>query len=70
MELTLSPTEFGIEESKAVVINESFLPKLAERDGYIAVYENLLTKEITKEVCNEAATLRKKLVKVRTGIDY
>jgi len=67
-ELTLSPKEFGIEESKATVIEQSFLPKVVERDGLIAVYENILTKEITKDVCTEAATLRKKLVKVRTGI--
>jgi colicin import membrane protein len=67
-ELTVSPIEFGIEESKAVIIEQSFLPKIVERDGLISVYENILTKEISKEVCNEASTLRKKLVKVRTGI--
>lgn len=65
----LDPKQFGIEESKATVIEQSFLPKVVERDGLISVYENLLTKEIDKTVCEEAATLRKKLVKVRTGID-
>lgn len=67
-ELTVSPKDFGIEESKATVIEQSFLPKIVERDGLISVYENLLTKEIDKSVCDEAATLRKKLVKLRTGI--
>jgi colicin import membrane protein len=67
-DLVLSPKEFGIEEAKATVIEQSFLPKIVERDGLISVYENILTKEINKDVCNEAATLRKKLVKVRTGI--
>lgn len=68
MEVIVSPKEFGIEESKAVVIEQSFLPKVVERDGLISVYENLLTKEINKETCVEAGNLRRKLVKVRTGI--
>lgn len=67
-ELIVSPKDFGIEESKAVIIEQSFLPKIVERDGLISVYENLLTKEIDKSVCIEASNLRKKLVKVRTGI--
>lgn len=66
--LTVSPKEFGIEESKATLIEQSFMPKLVERDGLIAVYENLLTQEITKKTCEDAGTLRKKLVKIRTGI--
>lgn len=64
----VDPKEYGLEVEKATKINESFLPKLAERDGLVKVYENILTKEISKDVCEEASTLRKKLVKVRTGI--
>lgn len=64
----VKPSDFGIEEVKASEIEQSFAPKIAERDGYVGVYELILTKEISKEVCAEASELRKKLVKVRTGI--
>lgn len=64
----LDPKEYGLDTEKATGIEKSFLPKIVERDGYVSVYENILTKEISKEVCNEAKELGKKLVKVRTGI--
>jgi hypothetical protein len=64
----IDPKEYGLEELKASQIEQSFAPKLVERNGYVAVYEQLLTKEISKEVSKEAGELRKKLVKVRTGI--
>lgn len=64
----IDPVEYGLDTTKAKSIEDSFLPKIAERDGYVSVYENILTKEITDEVANEANELRKKLVKVRTGI--
>jgi len=66
--LKIDPKEYGLDVEKATGIEKSFLPKISERDGYVSVYENILTKEISKEVCNEASELRKKLVKVRTGI--
>lgn len=64
----IDPKEFGIDLAKAKPISESFLPKIAERDGYVEVYKAILSKELTKETCAEASALRKKLVKVRTGI--
>jgi len=64
----VDPQEFGIDTNKGLTISQSFAPKIVERDGYVAVYEQLITKELTKEVCKEASDLRKKLVKVRTGI--
>lgn len=67
-QLTVDPKEFGLEEDKAKSIEQSFLPKVIERDGFLSVYENLLTQEITKKTCIEAASLRNKLVKVRTSI--
>lgn len=67
-ELTVIAKDFGLEETKAVEINNSFAPKLIERDGYYEVYKNILTQEITQELCDQANDLRKKLVKVRTGI--
>lgn len=67
-ELVVDPKDYGLEESSVVEIEKAFLPKIAERDGYLEVYNLLLTKEITKETCDEARGLRLKLVKVRTGI--
>lgn len=68
-ELTLiDPKEFGLEEKKVSSIEASFLPKKVEADGFVQVYEQILTKEINKDTCKEARELRLKLVKVRTGI--
>jgi len=64
----IDPKEYGLEELKAAQIEQSFAPKIVERNGYVSVYENLLTQEITKEVSIQAGELRKKLVKVRTGV--
>jgi len=66
--MTIDPKEYGLEQNQVVTIEQAFAPKIAEREGYAKVYEQLLTKEITKETCVEANELRKKLVKVRTGI--
>lgn len=64
----VDPKEFGLEESSVATIEQAFLPKIAERDGYAQIYEQLITKELTKELCAEARELRLKLVKTRTGI--
>jgi len=64
----VDPKEFGLEEIQVATIEQAFMPKIAERDGYAQIYEQLITKELTKELCNEAGDLRKKLVKTRTGI--
>jgi len=64
----VDPKEFGLEEIQVITIEQAFLPKIAERDGYSVIYEQLITKELTKELCNEAGDLRRKLVKTRTGI--
>ena len=67
-ELIINPKDFGLEPEKVTSIEAAFAPKVIEREGLHEVYKQLLTKEITIPVCAEAATLRKKLVKVRTGI--
>ena len=64
----VDPKDFGLEENQVMTIEQAFVPKIAERDGLQKVYELLILKEITKESCNEAGDLRRKLVKVRTGI--
>lgn len=64
----VDPKEFGLDGTQGSTIEQAFMPKIIERDGYAVIYEQLMTKELTKELCNEAGDLRKKLVKVRTGI--
>ena len=66
--LKVDPKEFGLKESEAKSIELAFMPKIVERDGLKKVYEQLLTREITSELCYEAKSVRLKLVKVRTGI--
>lgn len=64
----VDPKEFGLEETQVLTIEQAFLPKIAERDGYAQIYEQLITKELTPSLCTEARELRLKLVKTRTGI--
>lgn len=64
----VNPQEFGLEQVQAETIEQAFLPKIAERDGYAVIYEQLITKELTPETCKQARELRLKLVKTRTGI--
>lgn len=66
--LKLDPKEYGLDVTKAASIEQSFLPKIAEREGYEKVYAAVIEKELTPETCAEAKVLRNKLVKVRTGI--
>ncbi len=66
--IIIDPKEFGLEEKSAKSIEAAFAPKIIERDGLRVVYEQVIKKELTKETCKEAGDLRRKLVKVRTGI--
>lgn len=64
----VDPSEYGIEVQKGLSIENAFAPKVIEAEGYNEVYKHILTKEISKEVCQEARELRLKLMRVRTGI--
>lgn len=64
----INPKEYGLEEVQVETIEQAFLPKISERDGYAQIYEQLITKELTPKLCAEAKELRLKLVKTRTGI--
>lgn len=68
-ELTkVDPKEFGLDEVQVVTIEQAFAPKIAERDGLAVIYQQVITKELNDATCQEAGDLRRKLVKVRTGI--
>lgn len=64
----IDPKEFGLDEVQVVTIEQAFAPKIAERDGLTEIYQQVITKELTPELCSEAKQIRLKLVKVRTGI--
>ncbi len=64
----IDPKEFGLETTQVETIEQAFAPKIAERDGLAVIYQQVISKELTNETCQEAGNLRKKLVKVRTGI--
>jgi hypothetical protein len=64
----INPEEFGLTTEKAQPIEQAFAPSIVERDAFIPIYKELITKELTPELVVEAKELRKKLVKVRTGI--
>lgn len=65
---TINPKEYGLELAQAKEIDKAFEPMIVERMGYVTIYEQILNKEINPDLCKEAGNLRKKLVKVRTGI--
>jgi len=64
----IDPKEYGLEETQVQTIEQAFAPKIAERDGLLQIYNDVITKELTESTCKEAGELRRKLVKVRTGI--
>jgi hypothetical protein len=64
----IDPKEFGLELTQVETIEQAFLPKIQERDGLIEIYRQVINSELTPFICNQAGDLRKKLVKVRTGL--
>ena len=64
----INPTEFGLEVSQVETIEQAFLPKIQEREALVSIYDQLITSELTPELCKQAKEVRLKLVKVRTGI--
>src|SRR3972149_3886221 len=64
----VNPKEFGLDEVQGSNIQQAFMPKIVKRESLKTMYEQLITKELSAELSSEAGTLRKQLVKVRTGI--
>lgn len=67
-DLVVNPEEFGLEKENVLKIEEAFTPKIVEREALAKIYADVITKEINQNTVIEAAELRRKLVKVRTGI--
>ena len=66
--LKVDPKEFGLEVEQVSTIEQAFLPKIQEREALVAIYDQLITSELTPELSKQAKEVRLKLVKVRTGI--
>lgn len=66
--IVLDPKEYGLETAQVATIEQAFLPKIQERDALAVIYNELITSEITPELCKQAREVRLKAVKVRTGI--
>ena len=64
--IKVDPAEFGLENDKAVEVESAFAPVIVERDALIDVYQNIITSEMSKQLTEDAKSLRLKLVKVRT----
>jgi hypothetical protein len=67
--VVIDPKEFGLDELQGKRIEEAFVPVIAERENYAAIYAEIMAKQISPEVEQEARELRLKLVKVRTTTD-
>lgn len=66
--IVLDPKEYGLETAQVATIEKAFLPKIQERDALTEIYNQILTSEITPDLCKQAKEIRLKAVKVRTGI--
>ena len=59
--------EYGLEEVKAKEIESVFVPMINKMKELEDEYNEVIKKDICKELCSEAKALRLKYVKVRTG---
>lgn len=64
----INPSEYGLDEQKVTTIEAAFMPKIVEREALKEIYERVIVSELTPALCKEAGEIRRKLVKVRTGI--
>ncbi len=64
----IKASEFGLEEKQSKSIELSFNPKVEEKEVLTEQYNALIREELSPELCIKANDLRKRLVKVRTGI--
>jgi hypothetical protein len=67
--IKIDPKEFGLDENQAQEIEQHFTPVISERENLAIIYNELVSKEMSKELILQAHDLRMKLVKVRTNTD-
>ena len=64
----LNPEQFGLEKTKGKSVELAFAPMTSETEQLTILYDQLMKKEVTEELIDEATDLGKKLMKNRTGI--
>lgn len=67
--IKINPETYGIKESKAQELEIIFAPFIEILKQIEIKRDNLLNKEITKELCIEAHSVQMEAVKFRTGIE-
>lgn len=65
-EITLNPTDFGIDENRGLEIVNKFSPLQFEINAYNEQYKSILESELTEELTVKARDLRLKLKDIRT----
>jgi len=68
-ELTLNASQYGLESSKAEMLEATFSPMVAKFKELESAYSEVMQKEIDEKTCLEAKRVRLLYVKVRTGTD-
>ena len=63
----INPADYGLEESKARLIEQAFKPMIDKMVELEKEYNQIIKLPLTPEACNQAHELRLKYVKVRTG---
>lgn len=66
--IKINPVDFGLDNEKVQSIESAFMPKMLEREAIAPVYDRIIQSELSKELSKDAGEVRRKLVKVRTGI--
>ena len=62
-------SDYDLDEKRAVEIQSSFQPMVAEREVLAKEFEIIISqKEVDGDLCQRAGALRRQLVKIRTGI--
>ena len=64
----VKPQDYNLDEVKGTEISTSFQPMVAVREELAKEFKEIIALDVTAETCHKAGDLRRKFVKVRTGI--
>jgi chemotaxis protein histidine kinase CheA len=65
----LNLSEYGLEENKAGEIKKLYLPMIEQLENFEERFNEIVSKEVTKEIIPDAKRLRLDISKVRTAAD-
>lgn len=60
-------SDYDLPPERAVAITDAFAHLVSERDSVLAEYHAIITAPMTPDLCDDAAELLKRLVKIRTS---